>query len=159
MLLMFLVLLVFVYDDVKIVVSFFIFGDMVEQVVGEYVSVIIIVGLDVDVYVYQLLVVDLKVVVELDVIFVNGFGFEIWFDILIKEFGIEVMVYVVIEGVFLVKVDGEIDLYVWNVLFNGVIYVCNIVDVMGKVMLDYVDDFNVNVDVYIVKFEVLDMEI
>ena len=68
------------HDDVKVVASFSILGDMVEQVVGDYASVTTIVGPDADAHVYQPSVADAKAVAKADVIFVNGLGFETWSD-------------------------------------------------------------------------------
>lgn len=146
------------HDDVKIVASFSILGDMVEQVVGGHASVTTIVGPDADAHVYQPSVADAKAVAESDVIFVNGLGFETWSDTLIKESGTEATVYIATEGVTPVKVDGEIDPHAWNALSNGVIYVRNIADAMGKAMPDHAEDFNANAEAYIAKLEALDRQ-
>ncbi|MEM8803303.1 MAG: zinc ABC transporter substrate-binding protein, partial [Pseudomonadota bacterium] len=81
-------------DDMKVVASFSILGDMVEQVVGDHAEVTTIVGPDADAHVYQPSVADARAVAEADVIFVNGMGFETWSDTLIAESGTEATVYV-----------------------------------------------------------------
>lgn len=146
------------HDEVKIVASFSILGDMVEQVAGDHASVTTIVGPDADAHVYQPSVADAKAVALSDVIFVNGLGFETWSDTLIKESGTEATVYIATEDVTPVKINGEIDPHAWNALSNGVIYVRNIADAMGKAMPDHADDFNANADAYIAKLEALDAE-
>jgi zinc/manganese transport system substrate-binding protein len=145
-------------DDVKIVASFSILGDMVEQVVGDHASVTTIVGPDADAHVYQPSVADAKAVAQSDVIFVNGLGFETWSDTLIKESGTKATVHVATEGVTPVKVDGETDPHAWNSLTNGMVYVQNIASVMSKAMPDHAADFNANADAYIAKLEALDKE-
>ena len=77
----------FAEDRLKIVASFSILGDMVEQVVGEHADVTTIVGPDADAHVYQPSVADARAVADADIIFVNGLGFETWSDTLISESG------------------------------------------------------------------------
>lgn len=145
-------------DDLKVVASFSILGDMVKQVVGDHANVTTIVGPDADAHVYQPSVGDARAVAEADVIFVNGLGFETWSDTLIKESGTEATVHVATEGVTPVKVDGETDPHAWNSLTNGVIYVRNIAKAMSKAMPDHADDFNANAEAYVAKLEALDKE-
>lgn len=146
------------HDDVKIVASFSILGDMVEQVVGDLGSVTTIVGPDADAHVYQPSVSDARAVAEADVIFVNGMGFETWSDTLIAESGTKAKVHIATEGVTPVMVDGETDPHAWNSLKNGMIYVRNIADAMAEALPEHADDFTTNADVYIAKLEALDAE-
>ena len=136
-------------EDMKIVASFSILGDMVEQVVGDHADITTIVGPDADAHVYQPSVADARAVAEADVIFVNGLGFETWSDTLIAESGTEGTVYVATEGVTPVLVDGEIDPHAWNALTNGVVYVQNIADAMSDAMPDHATEFQANAASYI----------
>ena len=136
-------------DDMKVVASFSILGDMVEQVVGDHAEVTTIVGPDADAHVYQPSVADARAVAEADVIFVNGMGFETWSDTLIAESGTDGTVYVATEGVTPVLVDGEIDPHAWNALTNGVVYVQNIADAMSEAMPDHATEFQANAASYI----------
>ncbi|MGZ2260037.1 metal ABC transporter solute-binding protein, Zn/Mn family [Roseobacter sp. A03A-229] len=136
-------------DDMKVVASFSILGDMVEQVVGDHADVTTIVGPDADAHVYQPSVADARAVAEADVIFVNGMGFETWSDTLIAESGTDGTVYVATEGVTPVLVDGEIDPHAWNALTNGVVYVQNIADAMSEAMPDHATEFQANAASYI----------
>ena len=145
-------------EDIKVVASFSILGDMVEQVVGDYASVTTIVGPDADAHVYQPSVADARAVAEADVIFVNGLGFETWSDTLIAESGTDGNVYVATEGVTPVMVDGEADPHAWNALTNGVIYVQNISAALSKELPAHADDFAANAEAYIEKLEALDAE-
>ncbi|MET1416735.1 zinc ABC transporter substrate-binding protein [Roseibium sp. HPY-6] len=135
--------------DIKVVASFSILGDMVEQVVGDHVEVTTIVGPDADAHVYQPSVADARSVAEADVIFVNGMGFETWSDTLIAESGTKGTVYVATEGITAVLVEGEIDPHAWNALTNGVIYVQNIADAMSEAMPDHATEFQANAASYI----------
>ena len=136
-------------EDMKIVASFSILGDMVEQGVGDHADITTIVGPDADAHVYQPSVADARAVAEADVIFVNGLGFETWSDTLIAESGTEGTVYVATEGVTPVLVDGEIDPHAWNALTNGVVYVQNIADAMSDAMPDHATEFQANAASYI----------
>jgi len=136
-------------DDMKVVASFSILGDMVEQVVGDHADVTTIVGPDADAHVYQPSVTDARAVAEADIIFVNGMGFETWSDTLIAESGTQGTVFVATEGVTPVLVDGEIDPHAWNALTNGVVYVQNIADAMSDAMPDHATEFQANAASYI----------
>jgi len=143
-------------DNLKIVASFSILGDMVEQVVGDLASVTTIVGPDADAHVYQPSVADAKSVAQADIIFVNGLGFETWSDTLIAESGTTADVHVATTGITPVKVDGAIDPHAWNSLLNGVIYVTNVADTLKAALPDHADEISANAASYIAKLEALD---
>ncbi len=145
-------------DDVQIVASFSILGDMVEQVVGERATVTTIVGPDADAHVYQPSVADARAVAEADVVFVNGLGFETWSNTLIAESGTRAVVHVATVGITPIKVDGETDPHAWNSLTNGMTYVRNIADAMAEAMPEYADEFAANAAAYIAELEALDAE-
>ncbi|MQY42642.1 metal ABC transporter substrate-binding protein [Epibacterium sp. SM1969] len=144
------------HEDMQIVASFSILGDMVEEVVGDLADVTTIVGPDADAHVYQPSVADARAVAEADVIFVNGLGFETWSDTLISESGTEADVFVATKGITPVKVEGEIDPHAWNSLTNGVVYVNNIADAMKAALPDHADEISANAASYIAKLETLD---
>lgn len=145
-------------DDVRIVASFSILGDMVEEVVGELATVTTIVGPDADAHVYQPSVADAKAVAKADIIFVNGLGFETWSDTLISESGTKASVHVATDGITPVQVDGETDPHAWNSLSNGVIYVTNVADVLKEAMPEHADEIAANAKAYIAELEALDAE-
>lgn len=145
-------------DHVKVVASFSILGDMVEEVVGDLADVTTIVGPDADAHVYQPSVADAKAVAEADIIFVNGLGFETWSDTLISESGTEASVHVATDGITPVEVEGETDPHAWNSLSNGVVYVTNVAAVMKEAMPEHADKIAANADAYIAQLEALDAE-
>ncbi|MEM9393340.1 MAG: zinc ABC transporter substrate-binding protein [Pseudomonadota bacterium] len=145
-------------DEMNVVASFSILGDMVEQVVGDHATVTTIVGPDADAHVYEPSVADAQAVAEADVIFVNGLGFETWSDTLIAESGTEGEVFVATDGIKPVMVDGETDPHAWNALTNGVVYVQNITAAMSEAMPDHAEEFTANAEAYIAKLEALDAE-
>ena len=131
-------------DRLKIVASFSILGDMVQQVVAEHANVTTIVGPDADAHVYQPSVADARAVADADVIFVNGLGFETWSETLIAESGTDASVHVATQGVKIVKVDGETDPHAWNSLSNGVVYVNNIAAVLSNKIPEKADIIETN---------------
>jgi zinc/manganese transport system substrate-binding protein len=134
----------FAEDRLKIVASFSILGDMLQQVVGEHADVTTIVGPDADAHVYQPSVADARAVADADVIFVNGLGFETWSETLIAESGTDASVHVATQGVKIVKVGGETDPHAWNSLSNGVVYVNNIAAVLSNKIPEKADIIETN---------------
>lgn len=143
-------------DELKVVASFSILGDMVEQVVGDHADVTTIVGPDADAHVYSPSVADARAVAEADVIFVNGMGFETWSDTLIAESGSKASVHIATDGITPVLVDGKVDPHAWNSLLNGVIYVNNIAAVLAEIAPAHADDFKENAASYVAELSALD---
>ena len=145
-------------EKTKIVASFSILGDMIEQVIGEHASVTTIVGPDADAHIYQPSVADARSVADADVIFVNGLGFETWSDTLIAKSGTKASVHVATDGITPVLVDGEVDPHAWNSLLNGVVYITNIADVLKQKLPEHADAIDANISAYISKLNALDAE-
>lgn len=145
-------------SKVRVVASFSILEDMVEEVVGELATVGTIVGPDADAHVYQPSVADARAVAEADVIFVNGLGFETWAQTLISNSGTQAVVYVVTQGITPIEVEGATDPHAWNSLANGVIYVRNIARAMEQEMPEHRDTIATRAEVYIARLEALDDE-
>ena len=143
-------------EQIKIVASFSILSDMVEQVIGEHASVTTIVGPDADAHIYQPSVADARSVADADVIFVNGLGFETWSDTLIAKSGTQATVHVATDGITPVLVDGEVDPHAWNSLLNGVVYVENIADVLKQKLPEHANEIASNTSAYIAKLNALD---
>ncbi len=145
-------------QDIRIVASFSILGDMVAQVVGEAATVTTIVGPNADAHVYSPSIADARAVALADVVFVNGLGFETWSNTLISESGTSARIFVATESVEPVMVDGKIDPHAWNSLSNGVIYVQNIAAAMTEIMPSKAEAFAANAAAYVAELEELDAE-
>ncbi|MEM7216006.1 MAG: zinc ABC transporter substrate-binding protein [Pseudomonadota bacterium] len=143
------------HDKVKVVASFSILGDMVQQVTGDLAEVTTIVGPDADAHVYTPNTGDAKAVADADVIFVNAMGFETWSQALIENSGTKANVFVATEGVTEVKVDGEVDPHAWNSLPNGMVYVANIAKHMAAIDPDHADTYKANASAYTKKLQAL----
>jgi len=139
----------------KVVASFSILGDMVEQVVGDLAEVETIVGPDADAHIYTPNVDDARAVATADVIFTNGLGFETWSKTLIDTAGTKARVYVATKGITPLKIDGEIDPHAWNALTNGMTYVTNIADAMAEFDPANAPAYRANASTYRVKLKAL----
>ena len=144
-------------DRIKIVASFSILGNMVEQVVGDHADVTTIVGPDADAHVYQPSAADARAVADADIIFVNGLGFETWSDTLIVESGTNASVHVATAGVKIVTVDGSTDPHAWNSLSNGVVYVNNIASTLSEKMPTKANMIEANRAAYVDQLLALDI--
>ena len=144
-------------DRIKIVASFSILGNMVEQVVGGHADVTTIVGPDADAHVYQPSAADARAVADADIIFVNGLGFETWSDTLIVESGTNASVHVATAGVKIVTVDGSTDPHAWNSLSNGVVYVNNIAATLSEKMPTKANMIEANRAAYVDQLLALDI--
>lgn len=71
-------------SKIKVITSFSILKDLVQNIGGEYVEVESLVGPDEDAHAYQPTPKDVKKLAHADIIFVNGLGFEGWIERLIE---------------------------------------------------------------------------
>lgn len=145
-------------EKLKVVASFSILGDMVEQVAGDMADVTTIVGPDADAHLYTPNAADAKAVAQADVIFVNGMGFETWSATLIENSGTEAQVFVATDGITPLLVEGEVDPHAWNSLLNGVAYVENIANGMAAADPDHADVYKANASAYAEKLYALHEE-
>ena len=125
---------------IKVVASFSILGDMVQNVGGDRVEVITLVGPNGDTHVYQPTPAAAKAVGEADLVVVNGLGFEGWIDRLIKTSGYKGPVVVASKEIKpreMAEEEAEehehggkqghkFDPHAWQDVGNGLIYVDNI---------------------------------
>lgn len=146
----------FATERLKIVASFSILGDMVQNVIGDHADLTTIVGPDADAHVYQPSVADARAVADADVIFVNGMGFETWSDTLIAESGTRASIHAATIGITPVEVEGEVDPHAWNSLLNGIVYVNNIAAVLSAKMPAHADAIEQNRAAYVEQLLALD---
>ncbi len=122
---------------IKVVASFSILGDMVQQVGEDRVQLTTLVGPDGDAHVYQPTPADARAVAETQLLIVNGMGFEGWMDRLTEASGYKGQVVTATTGVEPLAIedhgDSEIDPHAWQSLANARIYVRNIADGLAAV--------------------------
>ena len=118
---------------IKVVSTFSILGDMVQNIGGNNIELTTLVGANGDGHVYEPTPADAKSVAAADVVFVNGLGFEGWIDRLVKASGYKGKVIIATEGIKELKFEGELDPHAWQDLSNGRIYIKNIKNALTDV--------------------------
>ena len=133
-------------EPLKVVASFSILGDLVQQVGGERISVHTLVGPDADAHVFQPTPADAKTIAQANVVIVNGIGFEGWITRLVKSSGYRGAVIVASKGVKAIKSSeeeheehekeghhhhGDLDPHAWQDLSNALLYVDNIAQALS----------------------------
>jgi zinc/manganese transport system substrate-binding protein len=94
-------------ERLPVVASFSILGDFVQNVGGDRVSVITLVGPDGDGHTFQPSPKNAKEVAAAKVVFVNGFGFEGWMPRLVKSSGTKAPIVEATKGVASHKMAEE----------------------------------------------------
>lgn len=121
----------------KIIASFSVLQNLVEEVGGNLVHVHSIVPPNADPHTYQPTTGDAKNVAQADLIFVNGLGFEGWLDRLIAASGFQGPVITVSDQVTVRNFnhrEGFVpDPHAWHNVNNTILYVKTIV----KALIDY----------------------
>src|SRR5262245_56237432 len=123
----------------KVVATFTIIGDLVQQVGGDAVSVTTLVGPDGDAHVFEPKPSDLGAVAQADLIVSNGLGMEPWLERLIESANYQGKVLVASEGVTPLPFKEEAnasgqmpdDPHAFQDLTNGRLYVKNIADALA----------------------------
>ena len=172
-------------DELKVVTSFTILGDMARNVGGERVALTTLVGPDGDAHVFEPTPADARALAEADLVIVNGLGFEGWIDRLVKASGYKGPVIVASEGIAALKAEeehghghgdahdsdekaekhedhhheGEFDPHGWQDLANGRIYVANIARALAAADPAHADDYRRRADAYDDKLVALDRDI
>jgi len=148
---------------IPVVASFSILGDMVKQVGGDRVSVTTIVGANADTHVYEPKPQDAVVLGTAKAFFVNGLGFEGWFDRLVEATGFKGEVVTASAGVatHTMDEDGEkiTDPHAWQSLTNGKLYVANIAKGLCAVDAEGCPSYESNAAAYSAQLGALDAEV
>jgi zinc/manganese transport system substrate-binding protein len=113
-----------------VVASFSILGDFLREVGGDAVAVSVIVGPNSDAHVYEPTPADARKVSEARLVFVNGLGFEGWFDRIVAATNAKAAVVVASAGIAPLKLDGGLDPHAWQDVANARRYVENIRDAL-----------------------------
>jgi zinc/manganese transport system substrate-binding protein len=129
---------------VKVVASFSVLGDMVQNVGGDKIALTTLVGANGDTHVYQPTPADAKAVAEARLFIVNGLGLEGWLPRLVGAVGFKGKVATVSDGIKPLTMEDEdapkaggktkrvADPHAWQSLANGRIYVANIVTALSE---------------------------
>ncbi len=135
---LFFLLLTPVWADPKIkaVATFSILADLVQQVGGDRIEVVSLVGENQDPHMYEPKPSDIKKITDADLVFINGLGFEGWLQRLIESSNYKRELIVVSDAVHPRLVfEGTLirDPHAWHSIPNAKIYVTNILEALKKV--------------------------
>lgn len=93
--------------DLKVVTSFSVLNNLVQEVGGEHISLTNLVAANGDAHVYQPSPLDAQAVAEADLLVVNGLGFEGWMERLEQSAGFKGVKVAATYGVDLIHLDDE----------------------------------------------------
>ena len=162
---------------VKVVATFSILADLVQQVAGEHADVYSLVGWGEDAHVFHATPTAVRKVSEADLLVVNGLGFEGWIERLVASSGFTRKVLTAADGISVVIVGdekdgdeerardqvatddhhhGKMDPHAWHSLSAVKIYVHNIAEALIKVDPKRRDAYQRNAANYLQQLDTLD---
>jgi len=140
-------------DKLPVVASFSILRDITQQIGGDHIEVIGMVGPDADAHTYEPTPDDAKALLNAKLIVKNGLGFEPWLDRLVTSTETKAPVVTASKGVIshTMEEDGETipDPHAWHNLANAELYVNNITQALIKVDPANKDDYTRNSQTYL----------
>jgi zinc/manganese transport system substrate-binding protein len=128
-------------DKIKVVASFSIIGDLVKQIGGDRVDVVSLVGPNTDTHGFEPTPNHAKVLLDANVIVINGLGLEGWADRLVKASGFKGQAVVASKGIKALAATehdhdehahgkahqhGRYDPHAWQEVANVKKYIANI---------------------------------
>lgn len=156
-----LILPSFVYSQpLKIVTSFSILTDMVQQIGGQHVQVTTLVDINGDPHVYVPTPQDSVALHHAQLVFVNGLGLEGWMKKLVIASGYQGQLVTASSGIQQLQLTVDhhhlIDPHAWNSAKNAEIYAKNIIQALITAAPEFKQQFQQRGNAYIAKLQQLD---
>ncbi len=153
-------------DKLRVLATFSILADLVQNVGGERVEVGALVGPNGNAHVYAPSPADAKKVADAKVVIANGLGFEGWISRLVKASGTKAAMVVATKGIKARagKDDqghdhGKSDPHAWQSVANAKVYVANIRDALIAADPAGKDVYAANATAYLAKLDALEQEV
>ncbi len=157
----------------RVVATYSILGDLVQNVGGSEVELVTLVGPNGDAHTFEPAPSDNATISDADVVFENGLGFETWLDDLYESSGSEAERVAVTEDIDPMPVaeeehgaeeehadeHGEFDPHVWHDPTNAVVMVGSIRDALAEADPDDAETYERNADEYMAQLEQLDADV
>ncbi|MEQ6917724.1 metal ABC transporter solute-binding protein, Zn/Mn family [Halomonas aquatica] len=156
-------------ERVRVVTSFSILADMIDNVGGERVEVTALVGPDSDAHVYSPRPSDARKLAEAGLVVFNGLQFEGWMERLIDASDFDGPLVVATDGIEMPEAmddghdhghdHGPLDPHAWQDLGLGEVYVTNIRDGLIEADPAHADAYRANAERYLTAIERTDSEL
>ena len=151
-------------ENLKVLATFSILGDLIRNVGGERVEVTTLVGPNSDAHVYSPAPADARKVAEARVVVINGLGFEGWMARLVKASGTKAAPAVASKGVKPRRQadahgHGDVDPHAWQSVANVKVYVGNIRDALTAADAGGKAAYEANAKAYLARLDALDREV
>jgi zinc/manganese transport system substrate-binding protein len=157
-------------ERLSVVASFSILGDFAQEVGGEHVSVVTLVGPDGDVHAYEPTPGHVQQVAEAGAIIVNGLGLEGWLDRLLEASGTRAKVSEATRGITQLTIKGEVheqdahtrqafDPHAVQSIGNAITYVKNIAEALCTADEQNCSAYRANEAAYTQRLKGLDIEV
>jgi zinc/manganese transport system substrate-binding protein len=150
-------------DRLRVVASFSVLGDLVQNVGGDRIELATLVGPNSDAHVYSPTPADAKTVAAAKLVIVNGLGFEGWLPRLVESTGNRATVIEASKGITPRHGDGadagKIDPHAWQSVANVKVYVANIRDALTAADPAGSGTYSSNATAYLKQLDALDREI
>lgn len=149
----------------RVVASFSVISDMIQQIASDKIDLFTIVGANMDAHTYEPKPQDLKSLKEADLLILNGFGFESWIERLITSSGFKGKKIIASNGInplfFSDKNTSQkiTDPHCWHSLPNGKYYVTNIMNALKEIDAQNASFYEENGKNYLQKLDELDKEL
>jgi len=146
-------------DKIKAIATISIIGDVVKNVAGDAIDLVVLVGPNGDAHEYEPTPTDSVNLNHADIIFENGLHLEHWLDKLYAASGSKAKRIVVSQGVRLRIFENnpqETDPHAWQDVTNVVLYTQNVRDALEAVDPVNKAIYEANADGYIKKLQTLD---
>ena len=128
-------------STISVVTSFSILEDLVNQLGGQHVNVVNLVGRNSDAHMYQPKPSDAVAIVNADLLVFNGLEFEGWISRLIANADYQNKQLVASSGVSAITNGDEIDPHAWQSFYNIRIYIDNITQTLIELQPQHTFDF------------------
>ena len=133
-------------DKLPVVATFSVIADMVNNIAGDHVDLVTVVGRDGDTELYQPTAADIPKIANARILFMNGLSddFEPWLEPLLKQARFSGTKIIVSRGVRALSAEDEhpiggkpratvLDQHAWLDPRNGIIYAKNITDALARI--------------------------
>ncbi len=146
-------------DKINAIATISIIGDVVKNVAGDAVNLVVLVGPNGDAHEYEPIPADSVNIAKADIIFENGLNLEHWSDKLYSASGSKAKRIVVSQGVsqrIFENNPQETDPHAWQDVTNVILYTQNVRDALVNVDPAHKDLYESNAKSYIQQLQALD---